>query len=359
MNRGVSIALLIAAGACLWAAGTQNQPLVEMRSAYHLDVGEPLNNAPPVVTFTTVVLGGFRGILTDILWLRASCLQDEGKYFELLQLSDWITKLEPRCSEIWAFHAWNMAYNISVMMSEAADRWRWVRNGFQLLRDEGIRYNPRDADLCWELGWIFQNKIGGATDQAHRFYQQEWAREMTDLLGGPHPDYARLQADPEARARMRHEYKLDPETMQKLDTAYGPLDWRLPSTHALYWAWIGSQCATAKTSLPCDRLIYQAMADSFRRGRLVFRPAEGVYETAPYPEILPNVLKAFDHAVAKHPDPSVRTAYLGFMQHAASVLHSLNKDDEALRLIELMKTKFPADMIADYESRPPAPAMAP
>ena len=31
-----------------------------------------LNNAPPVLAFTTIALGGFRGIIANILWIRAN-----------------------------------------------------------------------------------------------------------------------------------------------------------------------------------------------------------------------------------------------------------------------------------------------
>ena len=41
--------------------------------------------APPGVTFVTVALGGFRGLLADILWVRAASLQDEGRFIELAQ----------------------------------------------------------------------------------------------------------------------------------------------------------------------------------------------------------------------------------------------------------------------------------
>ena len=357
MNKLASIALLILALVLLWTAGTQNEPMVRSRELYHLDSTAPLNNAPPVVAFTTVVLGGFRGILTDVLWLRASYLQEEGKYFELLQLSDWITTLEPRCTEIWAFHAWNMAYNVSVMMSEPEDRWRWVKNGIVLLRDEGLSYNPGDPDLYCELGWLFQNKIGGRTDRAHLYYKQKWAVEMNDLLGGPTPDYARLAADPAAAARLTKDYKLDPAVMKQVDAAYGPLDWRLPDTHALYWAWRGNQCANAKTSLPCDRMIYQSMVSTFMHGRLLLRSGESPSETFPYPEILPNVMKAFDHALARHPDASIRSAYVLFLQNAVYVLHVVGQEEEARRVFEMAKTRFPTDEIPAYESLIAAPSI--
>src|SRR5512147_568503 len=95
---------------------------------------EPLENAPPVLAFTTVALGGFRGLISNMLWIRASELQEEDKFFEMVQLSDWITKLEPHFSQVWVHEAWNMAFNISVKFKGTApgeypDRWRWVRRG--------------------------------------------------------------------------------------------------------------------------------------------------------------------------------------------------------------------------------------
>lgn len=71
-----------------------------------------IKNAPPVVAFTTMALGSFRGLLADLLWLRAASLQDQGNYFEMVQLASWITKLQPRFSGATAYLAWNMAYNI-------------------------------------------------------------------------------------------------------------------------------------------------------------------------------------------------------------------------------------------------------
>src|SRR5882724_4372972 len=83
---------------------------------------EPLKGAPPMLALTTVALGGFRGLISNALWIRMSDLQDDGKYFEMVQLADWITKLEPSFSQVWANQAWNMAYNISVKFKDAPDR---------------------------------------------------------------------------------------------------------------------------------------------------------------------------------------------------------------------------------------------
>jgi hypothetical protein len=107
----------------------------------------PLENAPPVLAFTTVALGGFRGLISNILWIRATDLQDEDKFFEMAQLADWITKLEPHFVHVWLVQAWNMAYNISVKFTDFSDRWRWVKRGIELLRDLGVEVS---GDVSWK-----------------------------------------------------------------------------------------------------------------------------------------------------------------------------------------------------------------
>ena len=253
--RSIIIAFL--ALACLWLAGTRHATLVAMRAEHRLDAFAPLENAPPLMTFTTVVLGGFRGILSDILWLRISHLQDRGRYIEVVQLSDWVTKLEPHATAVWDFHSWNMAYNISVMMPDPEDRWRWVRSGLHLLRDEGLLYNPGDPRLYSTLGWLYQHKIAGTSDAAHLYYKARLAEEMTELFGGGRPDYGALSA--EALRAMRDVHKLDPAIMQTLDELYGPLDWRRAETHALYWAYRGLQVAGDREAEACKRMISQCL----------------------------------------------------------------------------------------------------
>ena len=133
-------------------------------------VDEAVNDKglPPMVAFTTVALGGFRGILADLLWLRAGALQEEGKYFELVQLASWITKLQPKFTGATSYLAWNMAYNISVTFQDPQDRWRWVQRGIELIRDEGLNYNANDPKLYQQLGWIYQHKMGNTLDDAQK-----------------------------------------------------------------------------------------------------------------------------------------------------------------------------------------------
>src|SRR2546426_1578807 len=199
---------------------------------------EPLENAPPVLAFTTVALGGFRGLISNALWIRASDLQDEDKFFEMAQLADWITKLEPHFVQVWLVQAWNMAYNISVKFKDFPDRWRWVSRGIELLRDEGLQYNPDETLIYRELAWFFQHKLGQNLDDANMYYKQQWANEMARVFEKKKPDLDELihpqTDDQKARRRLLIEkYKMDPEFMKAVDEHYGPLEWRLPEAHAI------------------------------------------------------------------------------------------------------------------------------
>lgn len=178
------LCLLLGIG-LLWCASTRLSDINNSREEMGLVSNEALENAPPSLAFATVAMGAFRGLVVDILWMRADKLKEEGQFFDAKQLAEWITILQPRFASVWDFHAWNLAYNISVVVPahQWEERWRWVRTGYELLRDKGIEKNPRSMLLYHSLAWIFQHKIGGINDDAHRHYKRELAFSMYKLLG--------------------------------------------------------------------------------------------------------------------------------------------------------------------------------
>jgi len=183
----IAVAGFITAGMRLDYINTQ-------RKKMNLIINEPLENAPPSLAFATVAMGAFRGLVVDVLWMRADKLKEEGQFFDARQLAEWITTLQPRFAAVWEFHAWNMAYNISVAIpaTQPDQRWRWVKNGYELLRDEGIPLNPKSIELYRELARIFQHKIGGVSDDAHKYYKLQLALAMEPLL---HSEDNQLDAD--------------------------------------------------------------------------------------------------------------------------------------------------------------------
>jgi len=167
------------------------------RKQMKLIINEPLKNAPPSLAFATVAMGAFRGLIVDILWLRADRLKQQGQFFDAKQVAEWITALQPRFASVWEFQGWNMAYNISAAMpaTQPQERWRWVRNGYELLRDKGIPLNPKSILLYRELARIFQHKIGSLSDDAHKYYKMQLATAMEPLLGPADEKYFKLLAE--------------------------------------------------------------------------------------------------------------------------------------------------------------------
>ena len=332
MKHFASIGLATAILAAFIVAGNLNERLLAERASEGINQAQPLENSPPLVAFTTVALGGFRGLLADMLWVRASTLQDEGRYFELVQLADWITKLEPKFAVVWAYQSWNMSYNISVLFNDPADRWRWVRNGIHLLRDEGMVYNPGDHRLYRELGWLFQHKIGMPYDQAHLYYKKAWADEMMNLLGTPDPDWPSLPLA--TLRRLQQDYKIDPQIALDMDRRIGALDWRLAQTHAIYWAWAGRRWARGFEAIMLDRMILQCMGDIFRSGRWIEPPKSETIVFAPRPDYLPVVRREYERAIAAiDPEYQLAEAFTQFKRGAILTLVACHREPEALAVL--------------------------
>ena len=335
--------------------------LNEARSDMGLTRLKPLENAPPILAFTTVALGGFRGLIANLLWIRATQMQDDGKYFEMVQLADWITKLQPHFVTVWVHQAWNLSYNISVKFPDHADRWQWVQRGIELLRDQGIPWNPQETLLYRELAWHFQHKMGANMDDAHMLYKNEWAKGMDDLFDGRMPDVETFR-DPqtpeevERARRLLEEFKMEIDYIAEVDEKYGPLEWRLPETHAVYWAYVGLQKSIRKKEyINLRRVIFQSMQLAFHRGRLVEFPVakerekDGyvmAYEFGPNTKITEKVNTVYeeimddDAAQREH----ISTGHKNFLRTAVYFLYIHNAVDEAKRWYDYVRELYPGSI---------------
>ena len=338
-----------------------------------------IEGAPPIVALGTAI-GALRGLIVDYLWLKVNIMKESGQFYEVMSDADLITKLQPRFAQVWGFHGHNMAYNISVLTNTPEERWDWVQAGINLVRNEGLRYNPNDVVLHKELAFWFAHKMDGVADDAHLHYKREHAKEWEYLLGPPPFDHAdriawmkeiadapdsieeadvlvpgtadlvddlseRLSAmDPEFRLRLdrdfllnigkwlavknsnyarllnldetfkendpvygaydsvladparrrqvrnffsylrkrvlRENYNMDPGIMYEYTRDLGPLDWRHPQSHALYWARLGTERGSKRYEaeddvhkvINNDRIWLQAMQGLSRSGLMSVDP---------------------------------------------------------------------------------------
>jgi len=407
---------------CLVLASRLMPGINRQREEFQLTENPALENAPPELVFATTALGGFRGIVVDVLWLRAIQLQQDSKFFELVQLFDWIGKLEPRCVPVWVYSAWNMAYNISVELPNAPERWLWVRQGMRLLLDHGIRHNQRCAELHRELAWIYSHKIGKNVDEFHQYFKNAVAIEIEDVMGrgpvielepfvnaaqsreelmdrcdagplldavaaaGYQPEREPLEllraldggdakvkaifdASEHAAARdetvlflrrtaLRDHLKLDPVKMAELSKEYGPMDWRLPDPHALYWAAKAVEYATSEDfAVNYDRIQYEALRRLYMHGDLYFERGPTVhdsyYMTSANWRFLDRANEMYADFVQKHESHSVGSisgAHRSFMEEAIVLLFICSQTDRSIAYYEEMKRRYPNERYdVDYQ----------
>jgi len=176
---------VLVAVAALVGAGFLLPSINEIRRERQLVINpKSVAGLPPSIALLSKT-GTFRALAIDWAAIRAERLKQEGKTYEALQLHQTVCALAPRYPMLWAYSAWNMAYNISVMQYTPEARWKWVRNGITLLRDQGIEYNPKAIALYKELAWIYWHKIGDFLDDEHMNYKRALGVEMERVLGPP------------------------------------------------------------------------------------------------------------------------------------------------------------------------------
>ncbi len=328
----LAVLSLLAAWQSRRLAERRRERMPEAYAGYTADV-------PPALTFVIAGLGGFRGIVAEVLWFRASRLQDEGRFVELVQLSDWITMLDPHAAEAWVYNAWNLAYNISVMMGRPEDRLRWVQNGIALLRDEALRLNPREARLYRELAWLYQNKVGDSLDHAHLTYKFALAQTMAPFLRAD----GTVLMTPENRAGLAA-LRLDADRMAALEKRFGPLDWRVPESHALYWADRGLEFASGTERLMCRRGVYQPLMLSVFRGKFTGSLEKRQWRTD---RNLALALSATDYmceTLKEHPSKNMTLIALRFFSATLQMVESSGMHQAAQSIYGQLLRSLPAGM---------------
>jgi len=362
--RAKKFVMLALAAVFLFASGRVEKILNQDRDALGLTIADqPLQDAPPVLALTTQALGGFRGLISNFLWMRANDLQLNDQYFEAAQLADWITDLEPHFTQVWVYQGWNMAYNISVKFKDFPDRWRWVQNGIELLRDRGLRYNPDDLLIYRELAWFFQHKMGADLDDANGYYKTAWAQEMTPFFGPHGTNFEALLNPRTAQDRtnvyiLETKFKIDPAFAQKVNNEWGPLDWRLPEAHAIYWGALGLQKAQEHPDkvVPTDvitvrRIIYQSMMQAFRHGQIIANPFTHTAELGPNLALIPKVNDAYETMMREDTNDAahISIGHRNFLLDAVYYLYEANRVAEAQKWYDYVRQKYPDKPVLEFQ----------
>ena len=143
------------------------------------------------------VLGGFRGIAADILWMKMDEYWDSGFWNRMVPVLRTVTLLDPHFLMAWDTAGWHFLYNLTVEADKKAEEageagneqlrqhWRqqrqmFVDNGLAVYR-EGVAWNPDKYDLYFQLGWSYYDKLDDYDNAA------VWLKKAARIPG--HPDY--------------------------------------------------------------------------------------------------------------------------------------------------------------------------
>ena len=446
----IQLAALFLIVLCLGGSGVLSASLTNSAGRNQLTYADTAEEGDPPEVVLGIAMGAFRGVFVNFLWYRANDLKEKGQYYEAMELARAITTLQPRFPQVWVFHAWNMAYNISVATNTPQERWQWVQSGIRLLRNEGIKANPNNMLLHKELAWIFLHKIGGITDDANQYYKRKLAEEWTIVLGPPPPrsaadrtrqgsidrfaNWLRQVADapdtleqleeisPEAielhdallvltdgksgydilrryetHIAMRHsifraqaratmgerniafaaliddpryaeawpmllahlrkrllidDYNMEPERMIRYTKKYGPMDWRHPASHALYWSARGVEESLTRWTMETkqdydfintDRITIQSLQELYRSGDIYFNFFDSIagdgsraFQFAPnaafvetYGNILGELISRSWADNAKRPYRTYSAGYENFLRDAIRFFYRRGQIDMA------------------------------
>ena len=157
---------------------------------------------------------------------------------------------------------------------------------------------------------------------------------------------------------LRKKYKIDPVFAEKLNEQYGPLDWRLPEAHAIYWGAVGLEKAKenpgkvkADDLITVRRNIYQSMLQAFYHGRYIANPFNESYALAPDLGLVPKVNDTYETMMRedeKNRD-HIAVAHRNFLRTAIYFLYEENHVAEAAKWFRYLGEKYPNKPIIDGE----------
>jgi len=169
---------LIAGLACLIAAQLLASFALRPLRASSVSAKEIYTAVQPGEFAGTLLLGGFRGLACDLLWMRGTAAKENRRFYESVAIFQVIAQIQPRFEQTWEYMAWDMAYNISVEVDDEGGKWSWFIAGLNAnLR--GCQRNPGSERLLRHLAWMFHHKGDTFHD---RVLAADWAPVLNPLI---------------------------------------------------------------------------------------------------------------------------------------------------------------------------------
>ena len=157
---------------------------------------------------------------------------------------------------------------------------------------------------------------------------------------------------------LREKFNIDPVFAKKVDAEWGPLDWRLPEAHAIYWAALGLERARetpgkvkAGDLITLRRAIFQSDYQAFKHGRIISNPFTPTVEVAPNLDLVAHANDAYLFFMNEDPGSSnnIATAHRNFLRDAIYFLYENNRMADANKWFKYLGEKYPDKPIIENQ----------
>lgn len=255
--------------------------------------------------------------------------------------------------DYYILYAWDVSYNLTTNVASLDSRWQLLLSAISKLRDEGLRAFPDDVPIHRELAWLFQHrmglrKVGGdaSLEGVSGFRRRGQDEADSDQIYFRYQWFKRVE-QAQANGQLESQLRLDPAVVRTVDAQYGPLDWRLPESHAIYWC-----CCrlNAKPPLQEDdlrtlqRIIHQSLQLSYQRGKIVGEPSSTEMLWERNLEVIPKLNTVYGEAIAAEPPATqahVRNGHRNFLLDAIVALHEAGRQMEAASYYDRLAKLYP------------------
>ncbi len=204
------IVVLMVGAIILGAPSTSSEPndesggvLPRMRHTHALGQST-LGQVDPSSQTMNLVLLGLKGIAANVLWMEHEEFKRTKNWARMEDTVQSIITLQPHFLQVWRYHGWDLAFNVSSQWDDVRDRFFWVKKGTKFTM-EGTKKNDTYAELPWDVGRLVGHKIGRS---------DEWRQFRVYFMKDPAPlsSWGNKKADPD----------INPEEIDNYLVAY---DW--------------------------------------------------------------------------------------------------------------------------------------
>lgn len=165
------------------------------------DLGEStLGKVDPSSATMNLVLLGLRGIAANVLWMEHEELKKTKNWARMEDTVQSIVTLQPHFLQVWRYHGWDLAFNVSAQWDDVRDRFYWVKEGTKFTM-EGTSKNVNYAELPWDVGRLVGHKIGRSDEW--RFFRKYFLKDPD-----PQPSWDGKLADPQLNPEGNDNYRV-------------------------------------------------------------------------------------------------------------------------------------------------------